>query len=52
VEFWLRPNWTATLAAATPLPVGEESDYFHLRKDDINNLVFDYFYAEGAVVHQ
>jgi Tol biopolymer transport system component len=50
VEFWLRPNWEGDAGGNyTLFWWGDEgSDYFHLRKDDINNLVFDYYYAEGS----
>jgi hypothetical protein len=49
IEFWLRPNWDGDDGGHhTLLWWGEGSNFFHLRKDDISNLVFDYFYSGGS----
>jgi Tol biopolymer transport system component len=49
VEFWLHPNWDGDAGGNyTLFWWGEESDYLHLRKDEISNLVFDRFYADGS----
>jgi hypothetical protein len=49
VEMWLRPNWDGDDGGNyTLFWWGDGGQFFHLRKDPISNLVFDYFYAEGS----
>lgn len=49
VEFWLRPNWDGDAGGNyTLFWWGQGSDFMHLRKDPISNLVFDRFYAGGS----
>jgi DNA-binding beta-propeller fold protein YncE len=49
VEFWLRPDWDGDDGGNhTLFWWGEGSEYLHLRKDGISNLVFDRFYADGS----
>jgi len=49
VEFWLRPDWHGDDGGNhTLFWWGEGSDFLHLRKDGISNLVFDRFYAGGS----
>lgn len=48
-EFWLRPHWDGDDGGNhTLFWWGEGENYFHLRKDPISNLVFDYFYTGGS----
>jgi DNA-binding beta-propeller fold protein YncE len=49
VESWMRPDWDgADGRGYTPFWRGEEENSFTLRKDDVPNLVFDYFYEGGG----
>ncbi|MCX6030049.1 MAG: 6-bladed beta-propeller [Chloroflexi bacterium] len=49
VEFWLRPDWAGDDGSNhTLFWWGEGSEFLHLRKDGISNLVFDRFYADGS----
>jgi hypothetical protein len=49
VEFWLRPNWNGDDGGNhTLFWWGEGSEFFHLRKDGISNLVFDRFFEGGS----
>ncbi len=49
VEFWIRPNWDGDDGGDHALFWwGDDAGVFHLRKDPVSNLVFDYFYAGGG----
>jgi hypothetical protein len=49
VEFWLRPNWNGDDGGNhTLFWWGEGSEFLHLRKDGISNLVFDRFFDGGS----
>jgi hypothetical protein len=49
VEFWMRPDWDGDDGGNhTLFWWGKDDVFFHLRKDGISNLVFDYFYTGGS----
>jgi hypothetical protein len=49
VEFWMRPAWDGDDGGDhTLFWWGNWEEFFHLRKDAISNLVFDYFYEGGS----
>ena len=49
VEFWLRPDWDGDDGGNhTLFWWDDEGGRLHLRKDEISNLVFDYFYPGGG----
>ncbi len=49
VEFWIKPTWDGGDGGNhTLFWWGEGDNFFHLRKDPISNLVFDYFYSGGS----